>query len=166
MKTTTFAMLTALAAWMGAPTSRAETLAPAAVLCPKCETVWVKSQVGEKARSYTRVGKMICPDCRSAVENVFAGGPLEHACETCGDLEACRAEQVSAARQDADQALRCAKCETTWVRRARQVGKITIYRTAKSLHCAPCDEAAMNTLVGNSPNHACADCGDGLKMCE
>jgi hypothetical protein len=27
---------------------------------------------------------MTCPECRTAAENFFATGKLEHACKTCG----------------------------------------------------------------------------------
>ena len=62
-----------------------------AVMCPKCETVWVKTpkQVGGKAWTYVSTKKMKCADCRNAVESFFATGELKHTCSTCGDLVMC-----------------------------------------------------------------------------
>lgn len=93
MKRSMRAVLAILAASAGVTLHAEETKAPEAVLCPKCETVWIKAPIGGKAQSYTRVGKMVCEDCRTAVENIFAGGKLEHACKTCGDIVACEASQ-------------------------------------------------------------------------
>lgn len=166
MKSRTLALIAVASAWLGVHNGHAETAGPSAVMCPPCETVWVKAPVGEKARSYTRIGKMVCEDCRSAVEQVFAEGKLEHACGTCGDLKACEAEQANLSAANADQAMTCARCETTWVRKAQQVGKVTIYRTATAMHCAPCDAAARSRLGGGKAADACTACADGLKLCE
>lgn len=166
MKAGIMAVVAALAAWMGAQTSRADVKAPAAVSCPKCETVWVKAPVGGKAQGYTRIGKMVCDDCRSAAENVLAGGKLEHACKTCGDMKACKAEQEDLAAADADQAVTCAKCETTWVRKARQLGKVTVYTTSSSMKCSHCDKAAKGRLAGTDTKLSCTDCADGLTTCQ
>jgi hypothetical protein len=65
-----------------------------AVSCPKCETVWVKEprQIG-KIKVFVSKKKMNCAECKTAVENFFATGKLEHACKTCGDLVACEGIQ-------------------------------------------------------------------------
>lgn len=75
-----------------------------AVMCPKCEAVWVKEKrtIG-KMTVYVSKKKMTCDDCKSAVENFFATGKLEHACKTCGDLVACESVQgAKPADADAD----------------------------------------------------------------
>lgn len=66
-----------------------------AVTCEKCKVTWVKvPKTNQKGHviSYTQRKSMECPDCRSAVENFFATGKLEHSCKTCGsNLEICEA---------------------------------------------------------------------------
>lgn len=164
MKTATLAIVAATV--LGIQTGRAETKAPEAVSCPKCETVWVKAPTGGKAQGYTRVGKMVCDDCRTAVENVFAGGKLEHACKTCGDLKACQAEQADLTQPETDEAVACSKCETTWVRKARQMGKVTVYRSVKSMTCSHCDKAAKGRLAGTDTKLSCTHCEGGLTTCQ
>lgn len=167
MKTAT--IITAIAALViaSAPWSRGETAAqPEAISCPKCETVWVKAPIGGKSAAFTRVGKMVCDDCRTAVENVFAGGTLKHACKSCGDLKVCSAMQVESADTDKDEAVTCSKCETTWVRRAHHMGKVTVYSTSKSMKCSHCDSAAKGRLSGTDSKAACTLCGEGLANCE
>lgn len=69
----------------------------AALMCAKCETVWVKvpRQVG-KTTVYTSQKKMLCEDCKSAVANFFATGKFEHTCKSCGSLVECEAAQAEA----------------------------------------------------------------------
>ena len=67
-----------------------------AVTCAKCDVTWVKAPVtNDKGRiiAYTTKKSHECPDCRSAVENFFATGKMQHACATCGEnaLEKCEA---------------------------------------------------------------------------
>jgi hypothetical protein len=63
-----------------------------AVTCSKCQVTWVKVPDTAKGRvvGYTTRKSMTCPDCKSAVDNFFATGKLQHTCETCGDsMEIC-----------------------------------------------------------------------------
>jgi len=62
-----------------------------AIMCPKCETVWVKTprQVG-KAVTYVSTKKMKCDDCKNAVASFMTSGKLEHTCKTCGDMVMCK----------------------------------------------------------------------------
>jgi len=91
------AMLSALALAgcqsAGAQGSTSNVASTQAVMCPKCQITWVKVPVDNgKGRivSYTTRKSMECPDCKSAVENFFSTGKLEHSCKTCGsDLQAC-----------------------------------------------------------------------------
>lgn len=65
---------------------------PKAVMCDKCKTVWVQQPGGDPHKPWTiRTGKaMVCPDCKSAVSNLFATGKMEHTCKACGsDLQRC-----------------------------------------------------------------------------
>ena len=76
--------------------SRAEETAAKdeAIMCPKCEAVWVKEKRNlGKTTVYVSKKKMTCDDCKSAVENFFATGKLEHSCKTCGDLVKCESVQ-------------------------------------------------------------------------
>ncbi len=63
----------------------------AAIMCPKCETVWVKkvSRQGRKAETFASAKKMNCEDCKNAVENFITTGEFKHTCKTCGDLVMC-----------------------------------------------------------------------------
>ena len=62
-------------------------------VCEKCKTVWVsRGHQINKTFVYDKVKVMECPDCRSAVQNFFTTGKLEHTCTTCGDnLKPCEA---------------------------------------------------------------------------
>ena len=66
----------------------------AAVMCSKCQTTWVKLPRTEKGRivAYSARKSMVCPDCRTAAENFFATGKMEHTCATCGPdaMEVCK----------------------------------------------------------------------------
>jgi hypothetical protein len=56
-----------------------------AVACTQCQTTWVKVPQTSKGRivGYSVAKKMVCPECRSAVENFFATGKLKHTCSLC-----------------------------------------------------------------------------------
>ena len=63
-----------------------------AVMCAKCETVWVRSptQVGPPRGTATPLAyrsskAMVCEDCESIVGTFFKTGKLEHTCPTCGN---------------------------------------------------------------------------------
>lgn len=63
-----------------------------AVVCPKCETVWVEGlDLNDPYMMTYRPEKVMkCPDCQSAVESFFRTGRLAHTCDTCGgDLKHC-----------------------------------------------------------------------------
>ncbi len=91
---TTAAVLTAV---MQAEAEEATAEKEVAVMCAKCESVWVKSpRVVGKATIYVSTKKMACDECKSAIENFFTSGKLEHACGNCGDLVACEVAQEEA----------------------------------------------------------------------
>jgi hypothetical protein len=58
-----------------------------AVVCGKCQTVWVRTRsVGRGGTAtYRRDKKMVCPDCEKAADSYFSSGKLDPACKTCGD---------------------------------------------------------------------------------
>ncbi|HEY8666029.1 MAG TPA: hypothetical protein VIL86_05155 [Tepidisphaeraceae bacterium] len=64
-----------------------------AIRCTKCEVTWVKDQRKDTKGhtvGYASKKSMVCPDCKDAVENFFAGGKFQHTCKTCGDtMEMC-----------------------------------------------------------------------------
>lgn len=66
-----------------------------AVMCSKCQTVWVKTANSRGAGSngfatYSSQKVMKCPDCESAVVTFFKTGQLKHECSHCGStLEHC-----------------------------------------------------------------------------
>ena len=66
------------------------------VTCEKCKVTWTKvPDTGGKGRvvAYKTRRSHECPDCRSAVNNFFTTGKMEHTCKTCGDdaLQICEA---------------------------------------------------------------------------
>src|SRR4051794_12911371 len=59
-----------------------------AVTCEKCQVTY--AQVPDTAGKSRIVGyktqkSMECPDCKTAAQNFFATGKLQHTCKTCGD---------------------------------------------------------------------------------
>ena len=67
-----------------------------AVACDKCKVVWTKTPItagGGKEHAiagYTTQKQMVCPECRSAVHNMFTTGKFQHTCTACGgNMEAC-----------------------------------------------------------------------------
>lgn len=80
----------------GATASGVSPAATQAVTCSKCQVTWTKVPITPgggkdwKVTGYTTRKSHECPDCRSAVENFFASGNLEHTCKTWGDaMEVC-----------------------------------------------------------------------------
>jgi hypothetical protein len=66
------------------------------VTCSKCQVTYVKVPVQQGSKpgvvGYRTAKSHECPDCKSAVENFFATGKLEHNCKTCGvALDICEA---------------------------------------------------------------------------
>jgi protein-arginine kinase activator protein McsA len=76
-----------------AKSAAASTTQADGISCDKCKVTWVKTPTtGGKGRvlGYSRQKQMVCPDCKSAVENLFASGKFEHTCATCGgNMQAC-----------------------------------------------------------------------------
>lgn len=78
----------------GKPSPNAMTGTPStqAIACDKCKVTWVKvpntpSPGGKGSMGitgYTTRKQMVCPDCKGAVENLFATGKFEHTCSACG----------------------------------------------------------------------------------
>ncbi|HMP89711.1 MAG TPA: hypothetical protein PJ991_05895 [Kiritimatiellia bacterium] len=95
-RSTTWVMASVLAltGWL-APMASAENAKDEngqAIMCPKCETVWVKTPRqtgGKRGITYVSKKKMVCEDCKSAAASFFSGGKFEHTCKTCGDLIHC-----------------------------------------------------------------------------
>lgn len=60
------------------------------IACDKCETTWVKVPQAQSGRmgapiiGYSDRKQMVCPECKSAVANLFATGKFEHTCTACG----------------------------------------------------------------------------------
>lgn len=66
-----------------------------AAYCDKCKAVWVQASEHKWRKGGPRIvyrskKVMTCPDCASAVENLFKTGKLEHTCQSCGGtIEMC-----------------------------------------------------------------------------
>jgi len=80
------------------PSSNATAGAPTtdAVACDKCKVVWKKEALtaggghSDRVVGYTGRKQMVCPDCRDAVQTMFATGHFEHSCSACGgNMQAC-----------------------------------------------------------------------------
>lgn len=58
-----------------------------AVMCSKCQTVWVQRgyQEGKHVVAYRQDKQMVCPDCQSAIVTFFKTGKWQHTCKTCGE---------------------------------------------------------------------------------
>ena len=56
-----------------------------AVMCSKCQVVYVQEPVGKGSPVKYQSSRMECPDCKAAVASYFATGKLEHTCKTCGN---------------------------------------------------------------------------------
>lgn len=57
-----------------------------AVICPKCETVWIEAPDPDDLYVLTYRSEQVtrCPDCSSAVATFFRTGELRHSCASCG----------------------------------------------------------------------------------
>lgn len=142
-----------------------------AVICSKCETVWVQRphRTGKSDVTYRREKQTVCPDCQTAATAFFQSGKLESACQACGGtLARCTAQQedvVSGLAAKSDQSVLCAKCQTVWVRRSREYGKATIYRNEQVMACPDCKSAVANFFATGKWRHTCTACGDQLSKC-
>jgi hypothetical protein len=67
------------------------TAAEKAVMCDKCKTTWVvrSSPSGRGVVSYTREKMMVCPHCKSGVQNWLQTGELKHGCSHCKGKMTC-----------------------------------------------------------------------------
>jgi len=147
-----------------------------AVICSKCQTVWVQRphHTGKSAVVYRREKQMVCPDCQSAVVTFFKTGKLGHTCAACGGmLDHCKVHgevahaatnAPSAAMHSAEAAI-CSKCKMVWVRRPHQTGKVTVYRSEQAMQCPDCTSAVANFFTTGKWQHTCTACGDNLSAC-
>lgn len=58
----------------------------AAMMCPKCETVWVRNVTGQgtKVQSFSSEKKMVCPDCDQTARAYLQGDKtVLHNCPMC-----------------------------------------------------------------------------------
>ena len=79
-----------------APGATAGTPSRDAVACDKCKVVWANEPItvgggkSDRVVGYTTQKQMVCPECRSAVHNMFTTGKFQHTCTACGgNMEAC-----------------------------------------------------------------------------
>ena len=66
------------------------------------------------------------------------------------------------------QAVRCSKCETTWVRVPRDNGQghIVGYTDRKKMVCPDCKDEVANFFTTGKFQHTCKTCGDSMELCE
>ena len=79
---------------------QAGTTQNSALVCNKCESVWVPSQIrGGKPGGhyvYRASRKMVCPQCESMAETFFRTGQFRHSCPGCGgNVMRCTAQTVA-----------------------------------------------------------------------
>lgn len=64
-----------------------------AVACSKCQVTYVQVPTNDgkgRAQASTTRKSMECADCKTAVQNFFETGKLQHACTHCqGTMEVC-----------------------------------------------------------------------------
>jgi len=147
-----------------------------AVMCPKCETTWVRqpqATAGGKATTYVSTKEMKCPECDSAVSTFMKTGKLAHSCKHCGEtLAHCEAhtktyEGAAAVKSDA---ITCPKCETTWVKQPEQVtagrSTVTVFRNKGKMTCPDCEKAAATYFKTGQLGHNCPSCGTAMQHCK
>ena len=67
------------------PASGGDDTSTRALICVKCETVWVERvDLNEPYVTFRPEKTTVCPDCESAIATFFKTGRLEHTCGTCG----------------------------------------------------------------------------------
>ncbi len=149
-----------------------------AVYCAKCQTTWVQRPVSVGTRGamvYRTEKSMVCPECESTAAAFFKTGKLAHTCKSCGGtpthsiVEA--GKPVTSASTDAEQAVTCPKCETTWVKEQQLVGSpgrsnTYVVRSRQKMTCPDCKSAAANFFATGKLQHACPSCGTDMKACE
>lgn len=79
-------------------------------------------------------------------------------------IAGCRTDS-SATTDAAEKAVSCAKCKIVWVQRPHQIGRITEYRSEKSMSCPDCKSAAENFFKTGKLVHTCSQCGGEVKHC-
>ena len=66
------------------------------------------------------------------------------------------------------EAVRCPKCQVTWVKVPRRAGKAGIvgYSTLKTMECPDCRNAVLSFFETGKFQHTCKTCGDNLEICK
>ncbi|MCG3148243.1 MAG: hypothetical protein PCFJNLEI_01686 [Verrucomicrobiae bacterium] len=66
------------------------------------------------------------------------------------------------------EAVRCPKCEVTWVKVPRRAGKAGIvgYSSIKKMECPDCRNAVLSYFETGKFQHTCKTCGDNLEICK
>ncbi|HBA84088.1 MAG TPA: hypothetical protein DCZ95_08345 [Verrucomicrobia bacterium] len=168
--------------FVSSSTTQGESTAPAsdetAIMCNKCETVWVRhAKKINKTTIYRREPKRVCPDCESAVETAFKTDKMEHACKSCGGtLVSCNIHDMPVAQAQAKseapaveegQAAMCAKCKEIWVIRPHEIdSRATDYQKEKQMACPDCKSAVQSFFTTGKFEHTCKACGDSLSACK
>ena len=157
-----------------APAPAAAAAPAQAIMCPKCQAVWVKDTAtvnSHQTTVYVTSKKMMCPECKTAAENFFAGKNAEHTCKICGEMKVCDAHQAGAAAAaaktaDANRAVMCSKCEALWVKQQVNLPRATIFVPVKQEVCSDCKKAADAYLAGGEiMSGKCAKCGGEMNTC-
>ena len=84
-------------------------------------------------------------------------------------LAGCQSENVTAtpSHDMSPMAMRCDKCQTTWVKDPYRNGRTTIgYRDVEKMSCPDCEEMASNFFkTGKVMEHHCKACGGNMEPC-
>ena len=80
-------------------------------------------------------------------------------------------KMAPASHEMSDNAVRCDKCEVTWVKvpgtqSGRPGGAVIGYTSRKQDACPDCKDAASNFFATGKMEHACKACGGNMAICE
>jgi len=87
-------------------------------------------------------------------------------------LVGCQSTQATHKHEAAvasEQAVKCSKCDVTFVQVPETGGKgrVVGYRTQKSMECPDCRNAVQNFFETGKLTHACKSCGeDTMQLCQ
>ena len=75
--------------------------------------------------------------------------------------------QPVAASVASTQAVKCSKCDVTWVQVPEtQKGRVIGYSTRKEMTCPDCKDAVQNFFATGKLQHTCTTCGDSMELCQ
>ena len=77
--------------------------------------------------------------------------------------------QIATSDEMPADAVRCDKCQVTWVRMPttpRTKGGTVAYRSIRQMECPDCRDAVSNFFATGNLRHECKACGANMAICE